>query len=101
MKQLVQLQTRYETIQSLDAEVLSVHREEGDGVAGLRKTAQKTKAKFPILLDPQSKHTARYSTQGFATYIIDKKGKVRKILDGTKTKRPTADPVIKTLKEIR
>ena len=62
---------------------------------GLKKQAAATKATFPLLLDLNNAQTARYSTEGFATYLIDQDGKVVKILTGTKTERPSGDAILK------
>ncbi|MFT5406857.1 MAG: hypothetical protein ACI9DF_005724, partial [Verrucomicrobiales bacterium] len=70
------------------------------GVKGAAKMAKKTGAEFPILLDLGSEATAGYSTSGFHTYVIDKKGIVRKDLKGTKTTRPTSSLIVKELKII-
>jgi len=90
-KQLVQLQSHYEALQKLEAEILMVNREEQDGVEGLKKQAAATKAAFPLLLDLNKAQTARYSTEGLATYLIDQDGKVVKMLTGAKTARPSGD----------
>ncbi len=80
--------------------MLAVHREESEGVKGLQKTLEKTQVRFPVLLDPGAKLTARYSTTGFTTYVVDKQGKIRAVLEGTKTNRPTADSIFKELVDI-
>ena len=57
----------------------------------------KTGAEFPVLVDPEGKSTVRYRTEGYPTYLIDKEGKVLKVLSGSKTVRPSADEIYKAL----
>ena len=65
MKQLVQLQERYEDFKQLDAEVIAIFREETDGVAGLQKSIEKTNAKFPMVVDENSEKTGGLQPQRF------------------------------------
>lgn len=98
MGQLKNLQENYEDISKAGGEVIVVFREERDGVEGLMKSKKVAGAEFPLLLDLGAKNTADYSTSGFTTYIIDQEGKVKKILAGTKPKRPKAEAIIAALK---
>jgi peroxiredoxin len=98
MGQLKDLQENYEEIQKAGGEVIVVFREERDGVEGLKKSQKVADAEFPLLLDLGAKSTEDYSTTGYTTYIIDKDGKVKKILAGTKPKRPKAETIIAALK---
>lgn len=67
-------------------------------MAGLKTTVNKTRAAFPVLVDPEGKNTGRYRTDGFSTYLIDKEGKILKVLTGSKTKRPSADKIYNALR---
>lgn len=98
MGQLKDLQKNYQDIRKAGGEVIVVFREERDGVDGLKKSQKVAGAEFPLLLDLGAKSTADYSTSGFTTYIIDKQGKVKKILAGTKPKRPKAAEILAALK---
>jgi len=98
MGQLKDLQKHYAEITKAGGEVIVVFREERDGVEGLEKSQKAANAEFPLLLDLGAKATPDYSTTGYTTYIIDKEGKVKKILAGTKPKRPKAEAIIAALK---
>ncbi|MGY8767751.1 MAG: peroxiredoxin family protein [Pirellulales bacterium] len=97
MGQLADLSKNYDAIKKQDAEVLVVFREEREGPAGLKKSTRVSGGKFPLLLDLNKKTTAAYSTTGFTTYIIGKDGNVKKILAGTKPKRPKTEAILKAL----
>jgi peroxiredoxin len=95
MQQLVKLQEKYSEFKKQGAEVISVFREEKDGAEGIKKARAKTGAAFPILLDPGSAETARYSRgDSFSTYIIARDGKIEAVLEGVKVKRPTAEEIL-------
>lgn len=85
----------------MDTEIIAVFREEQDGVEGLQKSISKTKATYPMLLDLKNKKTAAYSDRGFATYIVDQKGKIAAMLPGTKTKRPGPTAILAKLKALQ
>jgi len=70
------------------------------GVEGWQKSREKTKARFPLLVDAKSQATRDYSRGGFHTYIIDEEGVVRSVLTGTKTKRPTAKAILAALDKL-
>lgn len=93
----MQLQENYEQIQSLNAEVLAVFREEKLGVDGLIKSREKSGSEFPLLLDLGAERTAAYSQSGFHTYVIDRQGKILAILEGTVMKRATVEGVLEAL----
>ena len=93
----MQLQGDYAKFKALETEIVCVLREEKDGVEGAARMAEKTGAEFPILLDLGNKKTAGYSADGFHTYVIDKKGVIRKDLSGVKVKRPTSETILKEL----
>lgn len=100
MKQLVQLRGVADKIEQLGAKVVVVQREDKLRGDGLKRTASGTKVPFLLLDDFGSKNTAGYSQGSFTTYLIDSKGVVRKILSGTKTKRPPSEAIVAGLKEI-
>jgi peroxiredoxin len=94
MVQLVELQKQKKAFDALDAELVSVLRENKEGVNGLQKAYKKTK--FDILLDDTpATQTKDYSKELWATYFIDKNGVVQSVLTGTKKKRPDAAAVLK------
>lgn len=99
MGQLKDLSKHYDDIAKAGGEVVVIFREERDGVAGLKKSQQTGSAEFPLLLDLGAKNTPDYSTTGFTTYIIDKKGKIETILDGVKKNRPNSEAIIEALKK--
>lgn len=102
MRQLVQLNQKAADFKKLNTEVVFVFREERDEVDGLKKIREKRRTKFFLLTDLASQKTAAYSGKRgqYATYILDKKGMVKEILDGTKPKRPGAEPILTILKEM-
>jgi len=99
MKQLVQLQQQYHEFQSAGCEIIAVFREEKDGKDGLKKSLERTRAEYPLLLDTPPEATKSYSPDGFHTYIIDPAGVVRVDLPGTKMKRPDAEEILAALQE--
>ncbi len=98
MRQLVQLQEKYPDFKALDCEIISIQREEKDGVPGLVKVGERTKAEFQITGDLGKKETRAYSQEGFNTYVIDKNGVVQAILNGVKLKRPSGEKVYQKTK---
>ena len=55
---------------------------------------------FPLVLDLGSKKTSKYSQKGFATYIVDREGKIAATMPGTKMRRPSAKKVLSELKKV-
>lgn len=102
MKQLVQLQSHADKFKKLNAELIFVFREEGDGVDGLKKIKDRQKTKFTLAVDLNKKSSAAYSPKRmtFDNFVVDSKGTVRAVIDGTLRDRATADEIIKTLTEI-
>ena len=103
MKQLVQLQEQAEDFKKLNAELVFVFREEADGVDGLKKIKEKHDPPFTLSLDMDKKSTKAYSPERmtFDNYVIDSKGNVRGIIDGTLRDRATAEELLKVLKQIQ
>ncbi|MEM7316875.1 MAG: redoxin domain-containing protein [Planctomycetota bacterium] len=101
MRQLGQLQKSYAEFNKMDTEIVAVFREEADGVEGLQKSISKTRATYPMLLDLKKQRTAAYSDTGFATYIVDKQGKIAAILPGTKRQRPGPKAILAKLKALQ
>ena len=102
MKQLVQLQEHAEEFKELNAELIFVYREETEGVDGLKKIKDKANPSFRLALDFEKKSSGAYSPKKrtFNNYVIDSKGTVRGIIDGTLRNRATAEELKKILKEI-
>ncbi len=102
MRQLVQLNQKEAEFKKLKTELVFVFREERGEAAGLKAMRKKRRTKYTLLSDLGAKQTAAYSRKRgqFATYVIDKKGVVRDVLDGTKPRRPGSDPIIKLLKKM-
>ena len=102
MRQLVQLNQKEAEFKKLKTELVFVFREERGEAAGLKAMREKRKTKYTLLSDLGARQTAAYSSKRgqFATYVIDKKGVVRDVLDGTKPRRPGSDPIIKLLKKM-
>lgn len=96
----MQLQKSSAEFKALGLDVLSVHREEKLGAAGLEKTAKKSGATYHLTTDLGNKSTAAYSTKGFDTYIIHKDGTVLAIFDGKKFDRPTAEEILAKAREV-
>ena len=83
-----------------DTEIIAVFREESEGEKGLVMSTENTRATFPLLLDKDAEKTKAYSPDGFDTYLIDKQGKVRSIIQGVKTKRPSAQEILAEVNEM-
>ncbi|MFI4874176.1 MAG: peroxiredoxin family protein [Blastopirellula sp. JB062] len=98
MKQIKDIQTNYDKIKNAGAEVLVVFREEEDGESGLQEVRKITGAKFLLGLDLNAVETSEYSQKGFTTYVIDAKGKIERVLPGTKPTRPLSDKILNALK---
>ena len=103
MRQLVELKEHAEEFKSLNAELVFVFREESEGVEGLKKIKEKHDPPYRLVLDLDKKSSKRYSPERmtFDNYVVDSKGKVRGVLDGTLRDRATADALIKLLKQIQ
>lgn len=92
-----------EEFKNLNAELIFVYREESEGVDGLKKIKEKHDPPFTLCLDFERKTTDAYSpaSRTFDNYVVDSKGKVRGIIDGTLRDRPVAEDLIKVLKQIQ
>ena len=103
MRQLVELQKNAEEFKNLNAEMVFVFREEGDGVDGLKKIKKSQKTDFRLSIDLNKKNSKAYSPKNgtFNNYVVDANGNVRGIIDGTKANRAKAAELIKVLKEIQ
>ena len=101
MRQLVELQKSYPKFKESKTEIIAVFREEEEGVEGLKKSKKNVKAEFHLWDDPKSKATKAYS-QGskFTTYVVDKEGVIRAVLDGNLRKRPLAAAVLAELAKL-
>lgn len=75
-------------------------REEKEGLEGLKKSAQRTRAEFQLLDDLGSEQTKVYSQDGFDSYIIGKDGKIIVKLDGVKKERPSAKKLVEELEKL-
>jgi peroxiredoxin len=102
LRQLVQLQKRADDFKALNTELLFVFREESKGIDGLKITKDKSNTSYILAIDPDKQSTKAYSSGNmeFDNYVIDSKGVVRGVIDGTKTDRATADQLISVLKEV-
>ena len=100
MRQLVQLQERYDDFKQLDTELVSISREEKLGVEGLGRIRERQGVKFVLLTDYQNKQTPSYSQGAFLTYIIDKQGIIRAVLPGTTHDRPPGQVILETARRV-
>lgn len=101
MGQLKQFADKYPTIAKTNTEVITVFREEREGQGGLERSKKASGAEFPLALDLSSAKTPTYSSTGYTTYVIDKKGKVQAVLTGTKKNRPKPAAVLKSLQSLK
>lgn len=103
MRQLVQLKERASEFKDLNAELVFVFREESEGVEGLKKIKEKHDPPYRLVLDFDKESSRAYSPEKmtFHNYVVDTKGTVRGIIDGTLRERATADELIKVLKQIQ
>ncbi|MGB7345334.1 MAG: hypothetical protein WBD20_14055, partial [Pirellulaceae bacterium] len=98
------LQSQAGDFKELNAEMVFVFREETDGVEGLKKIeakiAPENRKLIRLAVDLNKKSSTVYSSKNrtFDNYVIDSKGIVRGIIDGTLKDRATADELIKVLK---
>ncbi len=69
---------------------------------GLKKIKDRTKTDFTLTLDLDKQSTNVYSTKRmtFDNFVIDRKGTVQAIIDGTLRDRATADELLKVLRKI-
>jgi peroxiredoxin len=102
MRQLVQLQKHADDFKNLNAELIFVYREEKEGVDGLKKIKDKVNPTYRLALDFEKKSSGAYSPEKmtFNNYVVDSKGTVRGIVDGTLRDRATAEELTKIFKEI-
>ncbi len=107
MRQLVQLQESAAEFKKMNTELVFVFREESEGVDGLKKiqakVQQANRKQFLLGLDENKKSSAAYSPKRrtFDNYVIDSKGIVRGIVDGTLKNRAKADKLLEILKTIK
>ena len=101
MGHLKQLAKSYEKIAETGTEVIVVFREERNGEDGLKRSKKTSSATFPLVLDLGKIKTAKYSSDGYATYVIDKSGKISAIHKGTKKNRPQPEAILKSLKSLK
>lgn len=103
MAQLVELKEHASEFEELNAELVFVFREESEGVEGLRKIKETHDPPFRLTLDFDKKSSKRYSSKRmtFANFVVDSKGQIRGIVDGTLRDRATSDELIKVLKQIQ
>ncbi len=95
------MQKNIDAFKKYKTEVISVFREEKEGVAGLKKMRKATGAEFHIWDDTKGKSSKAYSQGGkFNTYVIDEEGVIRAVLEGTKTRRPPAAAVLKEVAKL-
>ena len=100
MRQLVQLQERYDEFKKLDTELVSISREEKLGVEGLGRIRERQGIKFVLLNDYKNEQTPSYSQGAFLTYIIDKQGVIRAVLPGTTYDRPSGQTILETAQRV-
>lgn len=102
MRQLVELQSNAEEFEAANAELIFVFREESNGVEALKNIKRKYKTTYTLSLDLDKKSSGAYSPKrgSFDNYVIDKKGVVRKIVDGTLKTRAKSKQLLDTLKTI-
>ena len=102
MKQLVELQKHADEFKNLNTELVFVFREEAEGVAGLKKIKDKHNPSYRLALDFQKKSSEVYSPKPgtYYNYVVDAKGTVRGIIDGTLMDRAKSDELLKILREI-
>lgn len=102
MRQLGELQKHADEFKNLNAEMLFVFREETEGVEGLKKIKDKHQTSYLLSLDLDKKNSKPYSPEKmtFDNYVVDSKGTIRGIIDGTLRDRATAEELMKILKEI-
>ncbi|MGI9474755.1 MAG: peroxiredoxin family protein [Rubripirellula sp.] len=103
MRQLVQLKSHAEEFKANNATLIFVFREESEGVDGLKKIKEKHDPPFVLALDLDKKSSKDYSPKRmtFDNYVIDSKGKIRGVIDGSLRDRAKSDELLKVLKEIQ
>jgi len=95
------LQKRSAEFDAAGAQIVAVFRENKEGVEGLKKVRQASKAEFLLLDDPEKQQTQAYSPEGFAAYVVDTQGIIRGVFDGTKTGRPDPDKLLAVVKDLK
>ncbi len=103
MRQLVELQKHADDFAELNAELVFIFREEGDGVDGLKKIKESHDTTYRLGVDLNKESSKAYSPKKmtFDNFVIDSDGTVRGIIDGTLRDRATAEELKKVLKEIQ
>ena len=106
MRQLVELQQHADEFKALNCEMIYVYREESEGVDGLKKIKESRNPSTPpfrLTLDFEKKSSKAYSPERmtFDNYVIDSKGTVRAVIDGTLRNRAKAAQILAALKEIQ
>ncbi len=94
------MQKNIDEFKKYETEVISVFREEKEGLVGLKKMQVATKAEFHLWDDTQAQSSKAYSQGKFNTYVIDAEGVIRAVLEGTKARRPPAAAVLKEVAKL-
>ncbi len=100
MRQLGQLQERYEAFKDADTEIVAVQREDKTGVKGLERIRKERGVELVLLTDYRNEATSMYSQGAFFTCIIDKQGVVRALLPVTVYDRPHGETILERTQEV-
>lgn len=96
------MQKHASEFKDLNTELIFVYREESEGVAGLKKIQSKVDTDYHLCLDANKESAKTYSPKRgtFDNYVIDSRGIVRGIVDGTLRDRAKAEELMKILRKI-
>jgi len=103
MKQLGELNRNgAQQFKEMGVEVVAVFREEREGVAGLKKIRDRTKVDFRLALDTPASATKAYSygPKEFDSYLVDGKGVIRGVIDGSLKTRAQSEQFVEMIKSL-
>lgn len=99
LKQLLELKRNVAKLESADARVVIVFREEAKGIDGLKIIKDRAKVDFTFALDNDKLQTAAYS-QGdkeYSTYVIGKNGRIKGVIKGDTKNRAKSQRILDTI----
>ena len=99
LKQLLELKRNVAKLESANARVVVVFREEAKGFDGLKIIKNRAKVDFTFALDNDKLQTAAYSPgdKEYSTYVIGKSGRIEGIIKGDTKNRAKSQRILDTI----
>ena len=99
LRQLLELKRNIAKLESANARVVVVFREEAKGIDGLKIIKDRAKVDFTFALDNDKLQTAAYSSgdKEYSTYVIGKNGRIRGVMKGDTKNRAKSQRILDTI----